>query len=173
MRRRGKFYRINQYIPAEKVRVVSSEGNNVGILTKEEALKRAQKQGLDLVEIAPKVNPPVCKIIDFKKFRYEQGKKQKKSQKKSLRTELKEIRLKPFMAEYDFQRRVEQAKKFLKKGERVKFRLLFKGREINKKDFGFKLFEKAKELLKEVGVVSQEPKLKGKILEMVLKPNIK
>lgn len=167
-----RFYRTNQYIQAKKLRVITEKGENLGVLEKEEALKIAKEKGLDLIEIAPKASPPVCKIIDFRKFKYEQSKKQQKSKKKGSRPEIKEIRISLFMAEHDFQRRIEQAKKFLKEGEIVKFRLFFKGRQNNKKDFGLERFRTAKEVLTEFSNVSQEPIIKGKILEMTLKPKL-
>lgn len=170
MRRKVKFYRINHYITAPEVRVVSEKGESIGVLTREKALSLAGRKGLDLVEIAPKVSPPVCKIIDFKKFIYEEAKKQRKSKKQSARQEIKELRMSLFIAKHDFQRRINQAKKFLEGGEIVTFKLFFKGRQINKKDLGLSLFQKAKEALTDISKVSLEPIIKGKILEMTLKP---
>lgn len=151
------------------MRVISAAGKNIGVLSKEEALKLAAEDDLDLVEIAPKALPPVCKIVNFKKFQYEQRKKERKGRKKSSRPEVKEIRITLFMAAHDLQRRIKQAEKFLKKGELVKFRLLFKGREISKREIGLALFSKISQELKAVSQVSLNPQIKGKILEMTLK----
>lgn len=164
-----KFYQINQYIQAKKVRVIDKDGKQIGIMTTIEALEEAKKQGLDLVEVAPKADPPVCKIIYFKKFIYQEKKKQSGRQGRK-QSELKQIRLGLFIEGHDLERRINKAKNFLKNGHKVKFNTLFRGREITKKEFGFNLFRKIVDDLKEDAKVTQEPKLKGRILEMVLEP---
>ena len=165
-----KFYRLNQYIQAGKVRVVDEKGKQIGVLTLSEALQQAQQKGLDLVEVAPKAQPPVCKIIDFKKFKFLEEKKKQQERKKSKKSELKEVRLSPFMAENDFNFKIERAKEFLKKEDKVKIHLLFRGRQITKKSFGYELFKKAAEQLQPFGRVEIEPKMIGKRLEMTLAP---
>jgi translation initiation factor IF-3 len=169
-----KFYKINQYISAKEVRVIGSDNKQIGVIPTNEALKEARKQGLDLVEISAQVKPPVCKILDFRKFIY-QLKKKRLDSKRKKKTNLKEIRLKLFIDEHDLKRRIQTAEKFLKKGRKVKFSLLFRGREITKKEFGKNLFKNIVEALKESAKTLTEPKVKGKILEMTLLPktNIK
>jgi len=165
-----KFYRINQYIQAKEVRLVDEKGKQIGVLPKEKALKQAQKKGLDLVEVAPSAKPPVCKIIDFKKFKFLESKKQQQDKKKTKRVELKEIKLGPFIAENDFNYRLKKAEEFLKEGDKVKISVVFRGRQITKKDFGYKLMERVLEKLKPFSEIDFEPKFAGRKLEMTLKP---
>ena len=166
----GRFYQINRYIQAEKVRVINKDGKQIGIMPTAEALQEAKKRGLDLVEVVPKAEPPVCKIIDFKRFIYQQKKKRQGAHKGKKQPELKQFRLRLFIDNHDLERRIKRAEKFLKNGNRVKFSILFRGREITKKEFGFDLLKKIKEKLEEIAKVAQKPKLKGKILEMTLGP---
>lgn len=165
-----KFYRINQYIQAREVRVVDEEGKQIGVLSKEEALKQAQSKGLDLVEVAPNAKPPVCKIIDFKKFKFLESRKQQQEKKKAKKIGLKEIQLRPFIAENDLKFRLKRAEEFLKEGDKVKISVVFRGRQITKKDFGYKLMERVLEKLKPYSEIDFEPKFAGRKLEMTLKP---
>jgi translation initiation factor IF-3 len=166
----NKFYRINQYIQAEKVRVVDEKTKQVGVMTLQEALEKAREARLDLVEIAPKAIPPVCKIIDFKKFKYLEAKKEKEEKRKSKKTELKEIRLGLFMAENDFNFRLNHAIEFLKEGHKVKVSLKFKGRQAMRKNLGYQLLQKALARMSSFAQVDVEPKLVGPKAEMVLSP---
>lgn len=166
----GKFYRINQYIRAEKVRVVEGDGKQIGIMATAEALEEAQKQGLDLVEVASQAKPPVCKIIDFKKFKYQEKKKRQAFGKRKKQSELKQIKLGLFIDKHDLKRIINRAEKFLKTGDKVKFNIRLRGREATKKEFGFDLFEKIRGELKETAKVARKPELKRKILEMTLEP---
>lgn len=166
----GRFYNINQYIKAEKVRLIDEDGKQLGILSTTEALKKARRCTLDLVEVAPKAEPPVCKIIDFRKFIYQQRKKRQDERKKRRQSGLKQIRFKLFIDEHDLERRIKKAEKFLKNGSKVKLSILLRGREITKQELGFDLLEKIKGELEETAKVSQEPKLRGRILEMTLGP---
>lgn len=165
-----KFYRINQYIQAKEIRVVDDEGKQIGVMPLEKALKQAQEKGLDLVEVAPSAKPPVCKIIDFKKFKFLESKKEQKDKKKSKKVDVKVVQLSPFIAENDLNFRLNRAEEFLKEGNKVKIAVVFKGRQITKKDFGYKLIEKAVEKLKPFSEVDFEPKFAGRRLEMTLKP---
>lgn len=165
-----RFYRINQYIQASKVRVVDEKGKQIGVMPLNQALKQAQEKELDLVEVAPKAQPPVCKIIDFKKFRFQEEKRQKENKKKSKKVELKQVRLRPFIAENDFNFRIRRAKKFLKDGDKVKITVFFRGREITKKDFGYELLKKTIEKLSSLAEVEIEPKFTGRQMEIILKP---
>jgi len=165
----GRFYQINQYIQAKELRVIDKDGKQIGIIPTGKALEEARKQGLDLVEIVPKAKPPVCKIIDFRRFLYEEKKKRQSNHKKKKQSELKQIRLGLFIDGHDLQRRIKKAEKFLKNDNKVKFSIALHGRKITKREFGLDLFEKVKEQLKETAKLIQEPKLRGRILEMTLK----
>lgn len=165
-----KFYRLNQYIRANKIRVIDEKGKQIGVMPVNEALVQAQKTGADLVEIAPKAQPPVCKIIDFKKFLFLEAKKNQKEKKKSKRGQLKEIRLTPFIAENDFNFRIKRAADFLKQKNKVKITIFFKGRQITKKNFGYELLKKAAEKLNSYGEIDTNPKFTGPLLEMILRP---
>ena len=166
----NKFYRINQYIQAEKVRVIDEKGEQLGVMSLQKALKKAEELKLDLIEVAPKAVPPVCKIIDFKKFKYLEAKKEQQEKKKSKKTELKEIRLGLFMAENDFNFRLNHAEEFLKEGHKVKVSLKFKGRQATRKDLGLQLLQKALAKISSFAQVDTEPKIMGQTAEMVLSP---
>lgn len=139
-------------------------------MDKEEALFRARQQEKDLVEIAPEAKPPVCKIIDFHKFRYQQEKKQATGRKKPKGAGVKEIRFTPFIAENDYEIRIKKAKTFLKQGYKIKLTVRFRGRQMTRKEFGFKLLRNATNSLEEVAKVEQEPKMQGYLLITILAP---
>jgi translation initiation factor IF-3 len=164
----GKYYRVNEEIRAPEIRVIHSKEGQLGILSREDALKRAQEADLDLVEVAPGVKPPVAKLIDFAKFKYDQAKKKKAS--KAAFTETKQLRLRPFMDEHDIQVRLKKIEKFLKNGSRVKIKVRFFGREITKKKFGFELINNIMSKLGESAKLHEEPKLKGKTIEALIIP---
>jgi len=168
-----KFYRLNQYIRAEKVRVVDEKGKQLGILPLAQALQQARIEKLDLVEVAPKAQPPVCKIIDFKKFKFLEEKKQRQEKRKNKKGETKQVRLSLFMAQNDFEFKIKRAKKFLEEGHRVKIDLFFRGRQITKKDFAYNLLTKAAAALAPVARIEFEPKMTGRRLEMTLSPSQK
>lgn len=165
-----KFYRINHYIQAREVRVVDEKGKQIGVMPISQALKQAQEKGVDLVEVAPKAQPPVCKIIDFRKFKYLESKREQEEKKKAKKVEIKEIHLTPFIAANDFNFRMERAEKFLKDGDKVKIAVRFRGRERDKKDFGYRLIEQALEKLKTSSEIDLGPKFMGNRLELVLRP---
>lgn len=169
MNQNRKFYRINHFIRAGKVRVLDELGKQIGIMALNEALSEAQKQEKDLVEIAPSANPPVCKIIDFKKFKYLEDKKQQKEKRKNKRTELKEIRLAPFIAENDLNFRTNRAVEFLTQGNKVKITIRFQGRELSKKEFGYDLIKKITERLSSIAQIETPPKFLGRQLETTYK----
>ncbi|MDD3679486.1 MAG: translation initiation factor IF-3 [Candidatus Shapirobacteria bacterium] len=166
----AKFYQINQYIRAERLRVVDENSKQIDILDRDKALELAKKEGKDLVEIAPKANPPVAKIIDFKKFQYLESKKAKKSKKLGQKQETKELRLRPFISNNDLQFRIRKSKDFLKNGDRVQITINFRGREMTNKDAGFKLASQFIESLKNFGSPIREPKMSGKSLIFTLTP---
>jgi translation initiation factor IF-3 len=164
------FYRINQYIKAEKVRVCDEKGKQIGVMSLQEALKRAEELKVDLVEVAPQAVPPVCRLIDFKKFKYLEAKKEQEEKKKAKKSELKEIRLTLFMAENDLNFRLKRAEEFIKEGHKVKISLRFKGRQVTKKDLGYQLIQKVLEKTKPYAQVELEPRFLGNQLETIMTP---
>jgi len=166
----NKFYRVNQYIRADKVRVCDETGKQIGVMSLQEALQKAEESRLDLVEVAQNAIPPVCRIIDFKKFKYLEAKKEQEEKKKIKKAELKEIRLTLFMAENDLNFRLKRVEEFLKDGHKVKITLRLRGRQVTKKDLGQQLFQKALEKISPFGRVEIEPKFVGNQLETVITP---
>ena len=167
---RGKFWRINYGITALTVRLLDEKGKQIGVFNKQEASRRAKEAGLDLVEIAPLAKPPVCKIIDFKKFKYIESKKERESKKKSRSIDLKQIMLSPFIGKHDLETKENKAREFLKDGDRVKIIVRFQGRQFSKKSFGFDLINKAIQDLGDVATVEREPKFEGPHLAVQLIP---
>lgn len=165
-----KFYRLNQYIQAPQLRVVDETGKQIGVMKKEEALKEAQKQKVDLVEVAPNAQPPVAKLIDFKKFKYLEAKKKRQEKKEARGGEIKEIRLTPFIAKRDFDFRVKKAQKFLKEGNKVKLTVRFVGRQISRKEFGQELLKRFIKEVQSLSKVEHEPRWAGKNLFVTLAP---
>jgi translation initiation factor IF-3 len=165
----GKYYRINQNIRYPEVRVIDEDNKQLGIMPTKEALDRAVALGLDLVEITEKATPPIVKIIEFQKYKYQEDKKDKAGSNKGGQ-ETKEIRLKPFMQDNDLGVKVRQAEKFLKAGDRVKLVVKFQGRQITKKEFGEKVMNQAIAGLAEVSTVAEAPKFLGKLLIAQVKP---
>ncbi|OGY15565.1 MAG: translation initiation factor IF-3 [Candidatus Chisholmbacteria bacterium RIFCSPHIGHO2_01_FULL_48_12] len=167
------FYRINQYIKADKLRVVDENAVQVGVLTKTEALARAKSTGLDLVEVAPNANPPVAKIIDFAKFKYQLKQKAASSKKGARSQDIKEIRFTPFIAANDFNIRLNKAADFLNQGNKVRLVVKFVGRQITHPEFGHNLLAKATQNLSELATVESPPNLRGKLLMTILTPTKK
>jgi translation initiation factor IF-3 len=167
---RKVFYRVNQYIQAKEVRVIDEKGKQIGTMTLPEAMKKTNEAGVDLVEIAPKAVPPVCKIIDFKKFLFQEAKKQARAKKGAKKGQLKEVRLTPFIAENDLQFRLKRAREFLTNGHKVKISIFFKGRELDKKEFGYKLIGRVTEELKDLATVDAQTKFIGRKLETLFRP---
>lgn len=165
-----KFYRLNQQIQGKSLRVLDENNKQIGILSRDEALAKAQELGLDLVEIAPTVTPPVCKIIDYKKFRYLEEKRQRESRKKTKHADIKELWLGPFMSENDVAVRIARAKKFLKEGHKLRLAVKFAGRQITHPEFGWQLLNKFLAAVEEYGKVERPPRLDGKILSTTLTP---
>ena len=162
--------RINKYIRVPQVRVVLADGTNAGVMDTWKALKEAQDQGLDLVEINPKAQPPVCKIMDYGKFKYEEKKKAQAAKKNQQVQELKELTFRPNTDENDLKHKLTQAKEFLADGDRVKFAVRFRGREIVHQDIGK---DKLNWILQELnGLVAPNPQisLEGKIMWMIVSP---
>lgn len=166
----AKFYRLNENIQAPKLRVIDNEGNQLGILEKGEALKKAKEQELDLIEIAPQADPPVARIVDFQKFRYEEGKKDKGS-KKGGEGGLKELWLSPRIAEHDLKVRLRRTEEFINDGYKVKLTVKFKGREMAHQDLGYKVLQEALALLGEGVGIDRDPKMEGRKLSMIVGKN--
>jgi translation initiation factor IF-3 len=162
--------RSNNRISSPDVQVISREGENLGILNTNEAISIAKNQGLDLIEISPNVNPPVCKIMDMGKFKYDAQKKANLAKKNQKIVSLKEIKMRPVTETHDYEFKVKNAKKFISKGDKVKFTIRFKGRELQHSHLGDKLMTKIKEDMKEVSKVELQPKFDGKQMIMVIQP---
>ena len=162
-------YRVNERITAPRVRVVG-DNIKVDVYPIQQAIKLAQEQNLDLVEISPNADPPVCKVVDYSKFKYEQKKKQKEIKAKTVKVVLKEIRFGPNTEEHDFNFKVKHAENFLKEGSKVKATVTFFGRSIVYKERGEILLLKFAQALEEFGKVEAMPKLEGKRMSMLLMP---
>ena len=159
---------INEQIRDREVRVVGADGEQLGIMSAKEAQKIADDAGLDLVKIAPKAKPPVCKVIDYGKYRYEQARKEKDAKKKQKTVELKEIRLSPNIEANDLNTKMNAAKKFLAKGNKVKITLRFRGREMAHMNSSKHILDDFAENLTDVAVVEKAPKIEGRSISMVL-----
>lgn len=165
-----KRIRLNRQITAPKVRLIDEQGRQVGIISTDEALKMAFEKGLALAEISPAANPPVCKLLNWGKYKYELAKEEQKRKKKQKEFELKGIRLSIKIGEHDLQTKIRQAEKFLGKGDKVKVTLIFKGREITHKDLAYEILNKFKDALSEVAQVEEEPGFLRRDLIMILAP---
>ena len=162
--------RANNRINAPEVQVIDSDGKNMGVVPTQEAIALAKDQGLDLIEISPKANPPVCKIIDMGKYRYSLQKKASKAKKKQKVVNLKEIKLRPGTEIHDYNFKIKNAQKFLTKGDKVKFTVKFKGRESQHSQLGRDLLNRVQSDTKEFGQIELSPKFDGKQMIMIVQP---
>jgi translation initiation factor IF-3 len=162
--------RSNNRITSSEVQVITNDGDNLGILNTNEAISKAKEEGLDLIEIAPKARPPVCKIMDMGKYKYDAQKKANKAKKKQKKIELKEIKLRPVTEVHDYTFKIKNAQKFLSKGDKVKFTIKFRGRELQHSHLGNELMNKIKQDMQEIGRVELQPKFDGKQMIMVIQP---
>jgi len=169
-RTKDKGPRSNNRISSPEVQVIGSDGENLGILNTNEAISMAKEQGLDLIEISPNAKPPVCKIIDMGKFKYDAQKKANVSKKKQKIVLLKEIKMRPVTETHDYEFKVRNAKKFITKGDKVKFTIRFKGRELQHSYLGRELMDKIKIDMQDIGKVELHPKFDGKQMIMVIQP---
>ena len=169
-RTRPRGPRANNRINSPEVQVIGSTGENLGIINTNKAISMAKEEGLDLIEIAPNAKPPVCKIIDMGKYKYDAQKKANKAKKKQKKIELKEIKLRPVTETHDYNFKLKNAQKFLSKGDKVKFTIRFKGRELQHSNLGHDLMNKIQEDIKLVGKVEMNPKFEGKQMIMVIQP---
>lgn len=165
--------KVNREIRAPKVRVISHTGEQVGVITIQEALAMADAEGLDLVEIVPGSNPPVCKIINFGKFRYDQTKREKESKKSQHQVKVKEIKLKPNTDVHDQETKARHAREFLAKGNKVKVTCTFRGREMAHPEIGEKIMQKFCGDLEDVAIIEAPAKMMGRLLIAVLAPGAK
>lgn len=162
--------RINRQITVDTVRLIDHEGEMIGVVSLSEALQAAEKVGLDLIEISPNVEPPVCKVLDSGKYKYEMQKKKAAAKKNQKVVEVKEVKIRPVTGENDYQVKLRHAKKFLEAGNKVKVTLRFRGREIAHKDLGMKVLERMCEDLKELGKPEATPRIEGKQAIVLLAP---
>ena len=169
-RTKPKGPRANYKINSQEVQVIASNGENLGIMNTGKAVSMAKEEGVDLIEIAPNANPPVCKIIDMGKYKYEAQKKANKAKKRQKKIELKEIKLRPVTEVHDYNFKLKNAQKFLSKGDKVKFTIRFKGRELMHSNLGNALMDRIQEDIKTVGKVEMSPKFDGKQMIMVIQP---
>ncbi len=169
-RTKPKGPRSNNRITSPEVQVINSDGENLGVLNLQEAISKAKNENLDLIEIAPNARPPVCKIMDMGKYKYDQQKKLNKAKKKQKKIELKEIKLRPVTEVHDYTFKIKNAQKFLSKGDKVKFTIRFKGREMQHTKLGNDLMEKIKIDMETIGKVELQPKFDGKQMIMVIQP---
>ena len=164
--------RINGEIRAREVRVTDAQGEQLCIMSTRDALRKAEEAHLDLVEVAPKAKPPVCRIMDFGKYRYEQQKREKEAKKKQKVISVKEVKLRPGIETHDFNFKVKNAMRFIAEGNKVKATIMFRGRELSHPEMGKELLLKVAEAMQEAVTVEREPKLEGKNMIMILAPKV-
>ena len=169
-RTKPKGPRSNNRITSPEVQVIGSDGGNLGILNLNDAINRAKDEGLDLIEIAPNAKPPVCKIMDMGKYKYDLQKKANQAKKKQKTVSLKEIKLRPGTETHDYNFKIKNAKKFITKGDKVKFTVKFKGREMQHTELGKELMNKIIEETKDIAKVESQPKFEGKQMVMIIQP---
>ena len=167
---RGPQIRVNQRIRVPEIRVIGEAGEMLGVMQTHEALRRAQERGLDLVEVNPKADPPVCKILDFGKYKYELQKKKNEAKKKQKVIEIKEIKVRPNIDENDYQVKMRAMKSFIEDGDKVKVTLRFRGREMAHQDIGIRVLERIRSELETETKVEQMPRLENRQMVMVLSP---
>jgi translation initiation factor IF-3 len=162
--------KINDAIRARDVRLIDETGQNVGIVSRFDAQERANKVGLDLVEVSPDANPPVCKILDYGKFKYQEQKKAAEARKNQKIVEIKEIKMRPSIDEHDYDVKMRAIRRFFEEGDKVKVTLRFRGREMAHQNLGYELLQRVKSDLVEASKVESEPRLEGRQMVMVLAP---
>ncbi len=162
--------RINEEIRIREVRVTSAEGEQLGVMATRDALHMAEEQHLDLVEVAPKAKPPVCRIMDFGKYRYEQQKREKEAKKKQKVITIKEVKLRPNIEQHDFDVKLKNALRFLEEGNKVKVTIMFRGRELSHPELGREILQRVAAQLKDLVSIERDAKLEGKNMIMILAP---
>jgi translation initiation factor IF-3 len=161
---------VNEAIRAREVRLIGGNGEQLGIQPLREALRMAQEQNLDLVNVAPQAKPPVCRIMDYGKYRYEQSKREKEARRKQKIVQLKEVRLSPSIEDHDVQTKLKNVVKFLQQGDKVKLSIRFRGREITHQDLGRRVLVRMAQEVKEISEIERQPKLEGRQMIMILTP---
>ena len=162
--------RVNGAITATRIRCIDENGEQLGIISVDEAIERADQVGLDLVEVQPNVDPPVCKILDFGKFKYEAQKRANEARKKQKVVDVKEIKLRPNIDEHDYQVKMKNVRKFIEAGDKVKVTLRFRGREMAHQELGAQVLQRVREEMEETTRVESMPKMEGRQMVMVLAP---
>ena len=162
--------RVNDKIRAREIRVIGSDGAQLGIMPPEQALRLAQEMFLDLVEVSPEAVPPVCRILDYGKYRYQLNKKAQEAKKKQKTIQVKEVKFRPKTDEHDYEFKRNNIVRFLGKGKKVKATVIFRGRENMHRDIGYRILERIKKEVSEVGIVETEPRHEGPFLDMILAP---
>ncbi|HVD48345.1 MAG TPA: translation initiation factor IF-3 [Candidatus Limnocylindria bacterium] len=165
-----KELRINDQIRSSEVRLIDDQNNQLGVLSLDAALRIASEKGLDLVEVAPQAQPPVCRLMDYGRFKFETIKKEKDQRRKQNVTKLKEMKLRPKVAEHDFQTKFKGLRQFLEAGEKVKVTIMFRGREMVHQDIGRRILDRVADDAKNFAMVERAPLLEGKNLFMILAP---
>jgi len=157
-------------IRAREVRLISETGEQLGVFSSREALRIAQERGLDLVEVAPNAKPPVCRIMDYGKYKYEQSKREREARKKQKVVTIKEVKMRPNIEDHDFDVRRRQAEQFLRDGDKIKATIMFRGREVVHAELGKAVLDRLLESVKDLCIVERSPKLEGKNMVMILAP---
>ena len=161
---------VNEKIRAREVRLIDSNGDQLGVKTRQEALEIAQTRNLDLVLVAPNAKPPVCRIMDYGKYRFEQQKKEKEARKKQKVINIKEVRFTPGIGDHDFETKLKNARKFLEKGDKVKAAVRFRGRAITHKELGREVLDRFAEEVKDIATIETKPKMEGRNMFMMVAP---
>jgi translation initiation factor IF-3 len=162
---------VNERIRANQVRVISEDGQQLGVMTSIEALRIAREQGFDLVAVAPEAVPPVCRIMDFNKYKYQQARQEREAKKKHHMAKLKEMKFKPHINDHDYLVKLNQLKKFLSRGDKAKVTMVFRGREMAHIDVGRRILERLTKDLTVVGLVDRNPLLEGRFMTMIFSPD--
>jgi len=165
-----KQLRVNERIKTREVRLVGEKGEQLGIMPMYQALEIAREHNLDLVEVAATASPPVCRLLDYGKYRYEQTKKERQARKSQKVSLLKEVRLRPKIGDHDFEAKARSIKKLLGGGDKVKVTVMFRGREITHSEIGFRLLQRMVESVKEVATIGRQPLIEGKRMHLILSP---
>jgi len=165
-----KFIRVNEKIRVPQVRLIGADGSQLGVMSVERAQELANQNGLDLVEVAAQASPPVCRIIDFNKFKYDQEKKEREAKKHQKQSRIKEIRVKPNIDDHDYEIKLRQVISFLRKKDKVKVNLFFRGRQMEHMDLGRKILDKFMTDTQNDGNVEKNPMLEGRIMSVIIGP---
>ena len=162
--------RVNDQIRISPIRLISGDGEQVGIVSIDEARERAEAAGLDLVEVAPEARPPVVKMMDHGKFKYEQARAAREARKKQHNIQVKEVKFRPGIEEHDYEFKTRHARRFLEEGNKVRLTMMFRGRQITHSELGLEVLKRVKEELSDIGKVESEPSFEGRVMFMVMAP---